>query len=220
MLKKYAAEELNYPILFSWYDAMANNGYRTHYDAVNENNDYYVKPEGKYVPAEDFFMNFNWSASGIHSTAEHMKSINRDPFDAYAGFELQANSYNTNIRRSSLVGADNKLLTSIGLFTPDSIQGLSADGEDYHEQERKFWVGFDGDPVTSDDSNRWSGMARYVADKTQSHLYHLRHSLTQVTVDNGLSMVKFLRLKNGHLDLYKKFYQLGDGGLDQILIQY
>ncbi|MFL8887794.1 endo-beta-N-acetylglucosaminidase [Helcococcus kunzii] len=164
--KKYAAEELKYPILFSWYDAMANSGNRNHYNAVNSYNDYYVKPVGNYVPAEDFFMNFNWSASNIQNTAKHMESIGRNPFDAYAGFELQANSYNTNINRNALLDENKKLLTSIGLFTPDSIQGLSIDGEDYHEQERKFWVGFDGDPVTSDDSHRWSGMARFVADKT------------------------------------------------------
>lgn len=146
---------------------MANNGYRNHYNAVNSNNDYFVKPdETGRVPADDFFMNFNWGTAQTSGSAAHMESIGRSAFDAYAGFELQAASYNTRISRYALVGDDNKLRVSLGLFAPDSIQGLSANGEDYHEQERKFWVGFDGDPVTSDDSNDWSGMARYVGDKT------------------------------------------------------
>ena len=98
--KKYA-EEQGYPIMFSWYDAMANNGGRYHYNAVNANNDYYVKPDEtnpQRVPADDFFMNFNWSTNLVKSTNEHMTSIGRSPFDAYAGFELQQNSINTRIR--------------------------------------------------------------------------------------------------------------------------
>lgn len=166
-MKDYAKNELDYDIRLSWYDAMANSGGRNHVNGVSRANHLYVEPRSDgQVPADEFFMNFNWSNSSLNTTQEVMNEIGRSPFDSYAGFELQAGSYNTNIRRNELVGSDNKLRTSIGLFTPDSIQGLSIDGEDYHEQERKFWTGFGGDPTTSDDSNRWSGMARFVRDST------------------------------------------------------
>lgn len=166
-MKDYAKDELDYDIRLSWYDAMANSGGRNHVNGVSRANHLYVEPRSDgQVPADEFFMNFNWSNSSINTTRDVMNEIGRSPYDAYAGFELQAGSYNTIIRRNELVGSDNKLRTSIGLFTPDSIQGLSLDGEDYHEQERKFWTGFGGDPTTSDDSNRWSGMARFVRDST------------------------------------------------------
>lgn len=163
--KKYA-NSIDYPIRFSWYDAMTNEGPRTHYNAVNRNNDYFVTPRDGVIPGDEFFINFNWSKSGNISTANHMKSIGRTPFDAYAGFELQQNSINTGIRWDSLIGEDKKAIVSIGLFTPDSILGFSKDGEDYHVQERNFWTGYEGDPSISGDRSGWRGMSRFVSDSS------------------------------------------------------
>ncbi|WP_156896584.1 endo-beta-N-acetylglucosaminidase, partial [Helcococcus sueciensis] len=162
--KKYA-ESVNYPIRFSWYDAMTNEGPRNHYNAVNGYNDYFVKPRGGVIPGDEFFINFNWTKYGNEGTAEHMKMIGRSPYDAYAGFELQQNSINTGIRWDELISSkDRKAIVSIGLFTPDSILGLSKDGEDYHVQERNFWTGYEGDPSLSKDRHGWRGMSRFVSD--------------------------------------------------------
>lgn len=172
------AKERGGRIRFSWYDAMTNNGYRTHYDAVTSGNDFFIKryneegredENGQYA-SDEFFMNFNWTSYKVDSTVNHMRKNHRDPFDAYAGFELQQNSYNTNIGYGNLLDKDGKLKVSLGLYTPDSIRGLAKNAEDYHEQERNFWVGFDGDPTTSGDTNskkkKWRGIARFVADKS------------------------------------------------------
>ena len=163
--KKYA-ESVNYPIRFSWYDAMTNEGPRKHYNAVNSNNDYFVKPKDGVIPGDEFFVNFNWTKQGNKSSAEHMKMIGRSPFDAYAGFELQQNSINTRIRWNDLIGGNKKAIISIGLFTPDSILGFSKDGEDYHVQERNFWTGYEGDPSISGDRQGWRGMSRFVSDSS------------------------------------------------------
>ncbi len=167
------AKERKTRIRFSWYDAMSNSGDRVHYNAVTPGNDYFVKRYGndKQYAADEFFINFNWGwGNNNDETIQHMKSIDRDPFDAYAGFELQQNSYNTGITYEALLGDDRKLKLSIGLYTPDSIKGMAVSPEDYHEQERNFWVGFDGDPATSGDTNskgkRWRGISRFVADKS------------------------------------------------------
>lgn len=102
--KRYA-NQLNHPIRLSWYDAMTNSGPRVHYDAVNSDNDGFVKADTDgTIPGDEFFINFNWNASKNKSTVEHMKSIGRSPFDAYAGFELQQNSINTTIRFNHLLG--------------------------------------------------------------------------------------------------------------------
>lgn len=165
------AKERKTRVRFSWYDAMSNSGGRHHYDAVTSGNDYFMKKYGadKQYASDEFFINFNWYGK-TQSTINHMKSIDRDPFDAYAGFELQQRSYNTGIGYDDLVGPDKKLRISLGLFTPDSIRGMASNPEDYHEQERNFWVGFDGDPTTSADTNsqkkKWRGIARFVADKS------------------------------------------------------
>lgn len=172
------AKEKGGRIRFSWYDAMANDGYRNHYNAVTSGNDFFIKrydqqgledANGQYA-SDEFFMNFNWMSWSINGTVDHMTKNHRDPFDAYAGFELQQNSYNTGISYRYLLDQEGKLKVSLGLYTPDSIRGIAQDPEDYHEQERNFWVGFDGDPTTSGDSNSkgksWRGMARFVADKS------------------------------------------------------
>ncbi|MDO4766158.1 MAG: bacterial Ig-like domain-containing protein [Eubacteriales bacterium] len=165
------AKERKTRVRFSWYDAMSNSGPRVHYDAVTSGNDFFMKRYGddKQYASDEFFINFNWMGKTT-GTVNHMQSIDRDPFDAYAGFELQQRSYNTSIGYPDLLGPDKKLRVSIGLYTPDSIRGMALTPEDYHEQERNFWVGFDGDPTTSADTNSkgkwWRGMARFVADKS------------------------------------------------------
>lgn len=167
-LSKARGKELR----FSWYDAMTNSGNRDHQNAVNGNNDIYIKPTDAYglqqtSATNEFFMNFNWNGHLNTGTAKHMEAIGKSPFDAYAGFELQQASYLTRIPFDGLVGTDDKLKVSIGLFTPDSIRGLSENPEDYHEKEKLFWVGQSGDP-SKEITNRegWTGMSRFVGDKT------------------------------------------------------
>ncbi|MDO5100298.1 MAG: bacterial Ig-like domain-containing protein [Eubacteriales bacterium] len=157
---------------FSWYDAMTNKGHRDHQNAVNSANDIFAKPVDRYglqqtAAADEFFMNFNWSDWGNAGTAKHMTKIGRSPFDAHAGFELQQKSYKTGIDFPGLLGKDEKMQVSIGLFTPDSIRGLAADPEDYHEQENYFWTGRSGDPSKEQlNGSGWTGMSRFVGDKT------------------------------------------------------
>ncbi|MBF0819268.1 endo-beta-N-acetylglucosaminidase [Streptococcus acidominimus] len=165
--KEYA-QSLDYPIRFAWYDAMNSYGTRYHVNGVNEYNKSFVTPNSNgTVPADEFFANFNWSTETNNKSVETMNQLGRSPFDVYAGFELQARSYNTAIRRQQLLDANGKPKLSIGLYTPDSILGLSTRAEDYHQNENIFWTGHQGDPTLANDSHPiWSGMARFVADKT------------------------------------------------------
>ncbi|MBF0780284.1 MULTISPECIES: bacterial Ig-like domain-containing protein [unclassified Granulicatella] len=165
--KEYA-QSINYPIRFAWYDAMTTYGTRYHIDGVNHYNQSFVTPnENGTVPADEFFANFRWSTRTNDDSISTMNSIGRNPYDVYAGFELQARSYNTPVRRHHLIGSNQKTKLSIGLYTPDSVLGLSPHAEDYHKNENIFWTGHNGDPTTSDDSHPvWSGISRYVIDKT------------------------------------------------------
>ena len=166
-LKAYA-EKQNYPINLSWYDSVDNNGQRAHYDAVNENNDLFLKPSGtQKVPADEFFMNFNWGDSHINDTVAHMKSIGRSPYDAYAGLELQAGGYyHTNQKKHALLDENGQTKLSLAMFVPDTVLGIANDGEDYHLEADKFWTGFGGNPATEADDHDWSGMSRFVMEKT------------------------------------------------------
>ncbi|GAA0371949.1 hypothetical protein GCM10008932_24080 [Alkalibacterium iburiense] len=165
---KRQAKEANYPIHISWYDSMDNDGSRFHHDAVNASNDLYVKPSKNQInPTDEFFMNFNWNPAKVESTVQHMKNIERSPYDAYAGWELQAGGYyNTNQKKHALFGGDGQTKLSLGLFIPDSVMGIAEDGEDFHVEADKFWTGFGGNPATEADEYEWSGMSRFVVDNT------------------------------------------------------
>ncbi|HLS09604.1 endo-beta-N-acetylglucosaminidase [Lentibacillus sp.] len=154
-------------IRFNWYDAQANDGSINYQNAINSQNDMYVKPaeDGTYA-ADEFFLNYNWGRSEIDQTVSTMNKYQRSPFDAYAGFEVQQNSYNTEINTDALLNEKNQSKVSIALYTPNSTMGLADNPADFHEKEQYFWTGPQGDPSEADDSADWKGMARFVTDSS------------------------------------------------------
>jgi endo-beta-N-acetylglucosaminidase D len=151
----------------SWYDAQDNTGNVNYQDSINSKNDMYVKPaeDGEYA-VDEFFLNYNWNTSKINTTVETMNSHNRNPFDAYAGFEIQQNSYNTKINTEALLDEKKQPKVSIALYTPNSTMGLAENPADFHEKEKNLWTGPQGDPTLADDSSDWKGMARFVTDSS------------------------------------------------------
>lgn len=151
----------------SWYDAQDNTGKVNYQDSINSQNDMYVKPaeDGEYA-VNEFFLNYNWNTSKINTTVETMNGHNRNPFDAYAGFEIQQNSYNTMIDTDALLDEKKQPKVSIALYTPNSTMGLAENPADFHEKEKYLWTGPQGDPTLADDSSNWKGMARFVTDSS------------------------------------------------------
>lgn len=97
-----------------------------------------------------------------------MESIDRSPFDFYAGFELQQDiTYTKKGNRPALLGDDNKLKVSVGLFIPDTINGQAETEEGLHDAINKFWTGENRNPANINDApDVYNGMARYVVDTT------------------------------------------------------
>lgn len=174
-------------IIFNWYDSVCEDGAVKYQDAVNDKNKLWVeKDENGLYAVDEFFMNYNWGGENGKKTSEEypdnyekvpttiktMKDIGRNPYDAFAGFEIQQNSIATPIRDHLLMDENNKLKLSIALYCPNSTMGFSKDPVDFHEQEKRFWVSSTGDPSNeplnpSDPENwEWVGMARFFADKT------------------------------------------------------
>lgn len=151
----------------SWYDSQDNTGKVNYQDSINSQNDMYVKlaEDGEYA-VDEFFLNYNWTTSKINTTVETMNGHNRNPFDAYAGFEIQQNSYNTKINTEALLDENKQPKVSIALYTPNSTMGLAENPADFHEKEVNLWTGPQGDPTLADDSSDWKGMARFVTDSS------------------------------------------------------
>ncbi|MFQ9951016.1 MAG: endo-beta-N-acetylglucosaminidase [Clostridium sp.] len=185
-MMKYVKKK--YPdIIFNWYDSMAKDGSVSYQDAVNDKNKLWIeKDEDGLYAVDEFFMNYNWGGDHsnptspsypdithkIPTTIETMINSGRSHYDAFAGFEVQQNSMNTPIRDHLLVDENGKLKISIALYCPNSTMGFSKDPVDFHEQEKRFYVGSEGDPANepldpADPNNwEWVGMARFFADKT------------------------------------------------------
>ena len=157
-------------ILISWYDSMLPSGGVSYQNAVNSANQRWMeRSDDGSVGINEFFMNYNWYTGQISTTVSTMNSINRSPFDAYAGLDVQQNGMNTPFRDELLVDEDGKLKLSIALYCPNSTLGNSANGAQFHDVEQDFYVNSASDPrveVDNVSSSTWLGMSRFFADKT------------------------------------------------------
>lgn len=90
------AEALNFPFQVVWYGFVTNNGVLS--DAgcqlVEGGNDKWFQKDG-YPVTDVYFLNYNWSAGGLATSAETAKQLGRSPFDVYAGFDQQGRGYGT-----------------------------------------------------------------------------------------------------------------------------
>jgi len=165
--KEYAAK-VNHPIKYSWYDAMTYNYGRYHQDGLGEYNYQFMQPEGDKVPADNFFANFNWDKAKNDYTIATANWIGRNPYDVFAGLELQqGGSYKTKVKWNDILDENGKLRLSLGLFAPDTITSLGKTGEDYHKNEDIFFTGYRGDPTGQKPGDKdWYGIANLVADRT------------------------------------------------------
>ena len=84
-----------------------------------------MQPEGDKVPADNFFANFNWDKAKNDYTITTANWIGRNPYDVFAGLELQqGGSYKTKVKWNDILDENGKLRLSLGLFAPDTITSL------------------------------------------------------------------------------------------------
>lgn len=88
------AEALNFPFHVEWYAFVSNSG------ALSDNgctlsvgaNDKWFQKDG-YPVTDVFFLNYNWSESGLSTSAKAAEQLGRSTFDVYAGFDQQGRGY-------------------------------------------------------------------------------------------------------------------------------
>ena len=87
------AEELNHPFHVDWYSFVTNNGNLSDNSCrLTSNNQDWFQYNG--TPVTDvFFLNYNWSASGLQQSVETANNLGRSSFDVYAGFDMQGRGY-------------------------------------------------------------------------------------------------------------------------------
>ncbi len=160
-------------IVISWYDSMVESGGVSYQDAVNDTNKFWMTAdENGNWGVDEFFMNYNWSASKVNTTINTMKSIGRSQYDAFAGFNMQSNVYGDQLRDHLLVDEDGVAKLSLALYYSGQTQTVAKDAVDFHRTELGYYVGGAGDPrdtsvdVANPSVTTWPGMSRLFADKS------------------------------------------------------
>ena len=92
------AEELNHPFHVDWYSFVTNNGQLSDNGCkLNSNNQNWFHHASTGQPVTDvFFLNYNWTESGLKESVETAQSLGRSTFDVYAGFDMQGRGYGKN----------------------------------------------------------------------------------------------------------------------------
>ena len=160
-------------IVISWYDSMTEAGGVSYQDAVNDANKFWMEAdENGNWGVDEFFMNYNWSDYKVNTTISTMKSIGRSQYDAFAGFNMQANVYGDQLRDHQLVDEDGVAKLSLALYYSGQTQTVAKDAVDFHRTELGYYVGGAGDPrdtsvdVANPSVTTWPGMSRLFADKS------------------------------------------------------
>lgn len=92
------AKELNHPFHVDWYAFVSNQGWLSDNSCkLDGNNNNWFHNSTYNEPVTDvFFLNYNWTASGLATSVETAKNHGRSTFDVYAGFDMQGRGYGKN----------------------------------------------------------------------------------------------------------------------------
>lgn len=104
------AESIGWKFELQWYDltndygnCVADGGLRT----ANSK----IFGKGDNIVTDQLFANYNWDGELLRRSAEYAKKLNRDPYDYYAGFDIQGRGYKNDYWQELI---DNE--TSVGFW--------------------------------------------------------------------------------------------------------
>lgn len=90
------AKELNHPFHVDWYAFVSNSGSLSDNGCqltVGNNDAWFHNTESGQPVTDVFFLNYNWTESGLQSSVAAAQQLGRSTFDVYAGFDQQGRGY-------------------------------------------------------------------------------------------------------------------------------
>lgn len=121
------------------------------------------------------FLNFWWTEDKLapkellKSSAKLAKQQQIDPFNLYAGVDVQSNGYDTPVDWSLFEDPKGGAYTSLGLYCPSWAYFSAGTMQDFWKKENRLWVNAAGDPSreTADAENtQWKGISTYIVERT------------------------------------------------------
>lgn len=159
-----------------YYDSMTVDGKMDWQNALTEKNAAYLMNEDGEAVADEMFLNFWWTTEKLageellKASAGLAKEKGIDPYDLYAGVDIQSNGYDTPVRWDLFENPEGGTYTSLGLYCPSWAYFSAGTVQDFWKQENKLWVNSKGDPSyeadVSGDDTQWRGVSAYVVERT------------------------------------------------------
>lgn len=217
------AEEMNHPFHVEWYAYVSNAGGLSDNGCtlgIGENDKWFHK--NGYPVTDVFFLNYNWSESGLQKSANAAKSLGRSTFDVYAGFDQQGRGYGRygNAGWTALMRQPVSIVVWGGhdrsQLYAGSTEGGNSDLSVQNEYQKKQELLFTGgsrnvlltpditdDKITSSYSDlaKWHGYSKAVIE--ESALTELPF-VTRFNLGNGASFKK-----EGVTTFAHKWYNIG-----------
>lgn len=144
-----------------WYDSMLADGKIAWQEELNELNKMFFQ-QGKQQRSDMIFLDFGWNAEKLQNTARVAKKLDRKPWEAYAGIDVQSHSYRTPTDWKALYENGKPAHTSIALYWPTSTANIADEKtlSAIYSEDAKFW---NGTTVESPKYGKreWKGFANY-----------------------------------------------------------
>ena len=152
-------------VKIQWYDAMTESGAIAWQNALNDNNDWFFHYQGDTV-SQSMFLDFGWTAGDLQSSASHALGLGRNPYELYAGENVQANGYNSYVNWDAVFPEGEPHETSLAFYCPNWTYTNSNGLEDFYARANTFWAGQNRDPSNTTTPESWKGLAHYIPART------------------------------------------------------
>ena len=158
-----------------YYDSMTVDGEMDWQNALTEKNAPYIKDAEGNAVADSMFLNFWWTTDTLapeellKTSAELAEEKQIDPYDLYAGVDVQSNGYDTPIKWNLFEKPDGGTYTSLGLYCPSWTYFSTDMIQEFWKRENKLWVNAKGDPsaeIAPESDTDWRGVSTYVVERT------------------------------------------------------
>lgn len=157
-----------------YYDSMTVDGKMDWQNALTKKNAAYLTGSDSNG-ADEMFLNFWWTEDKLakkellKSSAKLAEKLSINPYDLYAGVDVQSNGYDTPIKWNLFENPQGGTYTSLGLYCPSWTYFAANTVQDFWKQENRMWVNAAGDPSAAAevmDDTKWKGVSTYVTERT------------------------------------------------------